>query len=110
MACSSMNRAALIVDESGLSQDTGMAERVAPGLRINTEAVRSLADRNPSQQVAVGRIERINLRVVAAREPQHLVVRRYATHVGAATAGDLPLRRHLPRGDIDDRDGSFAAV
>src|SRR5215470_12766870 len=125
MACSSMNRAALIVDESkgggppvctgdtepiALPQNAGVAERVAAGLRVDAEAVRPLADGNAREQVAVSRVERVNLRVVAAGQPQHLVVCRHAAHVGTAAPWDLPFCRDLPRGYVDDRDRPLPAV
>ena len=44
----------------------GVAERVAAGLRIDAEAVRALADFDARKQVAVGRVDRVDLGVVAA--------------------------------------------
>jgi hypothetical protein len=44
----------------------GVAERVASGLRIDAEAVRALADLDLRKQVAVGRVDRVNLGIVAA--------------------------------------------
>ena len=44
----------------------GVAERVASGLRIDAEAVRALADFDLRKQVAVGRVDRVDLGVVAA--------------------------------------------
>ena len=44
----------------------GVAERVASGLRIDAEAVRALADLDFRKQVAVGRVDRVDLGIVAA--------------------------------------------
>ena len=44
----------------------GVAERVASGLRIDAEAVRALADLDLRKQVAVGRVDRVHLGIVAA--------------------------------------------
>ena len=44
----------------------GVSERVASGLRIDAEAVRALADLDFRKQVAVGRVDRVNLGIVAA--------------------------------------------
>src|SRR5512138_2958457 len=117
MAPSSVYRAALIVDESdaegrkgALPEDAGMAERVAAWLRVDAETVWALTDRNAREEMTVGRIERVDLAVVASRQPQHLVVCRHAAHVGTASARNLPLRRDLARSHVDNRDRSFAAV
>jgi hypothetical protein len=71
MAFSSMDRVALIVDEDfslkrDLSQHARVTERVAAGLRVDAEAVRSLADRNTRKETTVGCIERVNLGIVPA--------------------------------------------
>ena len=55
-------------------EDSGMPERIPPWLRIDAEAVRSVADGNTSQQPAVLRRDRIDDRVVAASQPEHLAV------------------------------------
>ena len=51
-----------------------VSERVAPGLWVKAEAVRTLANFDPRQQVSVARVERIHLGVIAPRQPQNLAV------------------------------------
>ena len=52
----------------------GMAERVASGLWIDAEAVRALADFDLRKQVAVGRVDGVDLPVVAPGKPEDLAV------------------------------------
>src|SRR5882757_7484826 len=61
-----------------------MPERIAAGLRIDAEPVRTRADRDPRQQFAVRGADRVDLGVVAAGEPEDLAVGGDAAHVGAA--------------------------
>src|SRR4051794_38264374 len=64
---------ALLIRRGKLStQDSGVADRVAAGLRPHAQPVRPLADVDPAQQLAVASADRVDLGVVAAAQPQHL--------------------------------------
>jgi hypothetical protein len=43
-----------------------MAEGVAARLRVHAEAVRALADRDTGEEMAIGRVEGVDLGVVTA--------------------------------------------
>src|SRR5947208_2627314 len=74
-----------------LAENAGVAERVPAGLRPDAERVRPRTDGDAGEQPPGVRRDRVHLAVVAAREPEHLAVRRDAAHVRAA-AWDPPLR------------------
>src|ERR1700744_85651 len=93
-----------------LPESAGMARRVPAGLRINAQPVRAFADLNARQQMSVARVERINLCVVTAREPEHLAIGGDASHVGTSAVRNFPLRDQFASGEIEDRYAALAAV
>src|SRR5690349_13430623 len=83
---------ALLIPRGKLSaQDSGVADRVAAGLRPHAQPMGARADVDAAQQPPVAGADGVDLGVVAAAQPQHLAVGRHAAHVGRAAAGDLPL-------------------
>src|SRR5258707_15525779 len=68
-------------ENPSLPQDAGVPEGVAARLRPDAEAVRSASDWDLREQPAVGRRDRVDDAVVAAREPKHLPVGGDAAHV-----------------------------
>src|SRR5690349_2755708 len=87
-----------------------MAERVAPGLRPHAGAVRSLADLDAGEQLALVGVDRVELAVVAPGEPEDLAVGGDAAHVGAPAARDPPGAGDLARREVDERDRALPAV
>src|SRR5262249_8628281 len=74
----------------GASDDPGVPETVTSGLGPDAEAVGSLADLDASQQVTIGGIDRVDLAVVASRQPQDAAVRRPAAHVRTPAVWNEP--------------------
>src|SRR6185369_2405162 len=95
---------------SGSAEDAGVAQGVAAGLGPDRQAVRLGPHLDLRDQVPVGGVERVHDAVVAAGEPKHLAVGRQAAHVGAATAGDLPLGDQLVGGEVENGDRTLTAV
>src|SRR5579885_679045 len=93
-----------------LPEDSGVAQGVAAGLRIDTQPVRPLAHRDARQEVPVGGIESVDLLAVAPAQPEHFAVRRDSAHIRTAALRDPPLGHFFSRGQIDHRDRSLAAV
>src|SRR4029453_528894 len=93
-----------------LAKDPGVTERVAARLGVDTEPVRAAPDRNPADQLARPRADRVDDGVVPPGEPEDLAVGRDAAHVGAAAAGDPPLADLLPRPDGDHRYRALPSV
>src|SRR5581483_10173384 len=93
-----------------LTQDAGVSERVAAGLRPDAETVRSRADMDAGEQLPAARRDRVDLGVVPSGEPECLAVRGDAAHVWAAAARNAPLRDLLAGAEADDGDRPFAAV
>src|SRR5438093_9709868 len=87
-----------------------MFELVPARLRPEGESVPAWAVGNLCEQPAVPRRDRIDDAAVAAREPEHLAVRRDAAHVRAAAARNRPLRDDLARAKADHGDRPLAAV
>src|SRR5690348_14310784 len=74
-SASSASGSALLMRRGKLSaQDSGVADRVAAGLRPHAQAVRPLADGDAVQQLPVAGADGVDLGVVAAAQPQHLAV------------------------------------
>src|SRR3954452_6578676 len=92
------------------AEDAGVSQGVAAGLRVDAQAVRAGPDRDPGEQVAGARVQRVDDAAVAPGQPQHLAVRRQPTHVGATAAGYLPGVRHLAAAQVDDADAVATAV
>ncbi len=67
------------------------------------------ADRDPREQPAGARVDRVDLARVAAREPEHAAVRRDAAHVGSAVR-DAPRAHHAMAAEADHAHGSGVAV
>src|SRR5215472_1993577 len=80
-----------------LSKDPSVAERVAAGLRVHTQAMGTLAHRNPREQLPIVRIDGVDLAIVAAGEPQHVAIGRNTAHVRTRLARELPFLNHLAR-------------
>src|SRR5580765_4552129 len=93
-----------------LAHVAGVAERVAAGLRPNAEAVRAGSDVDACEEMPGACRQGVDLVVVSAAEPEHVAVRRDAAHVGAASAGEAPLRDLPSPREADDRDRALAAV
>src|SRR4051794_30172363 len=68
------------------------------------------AHRDAAQQAPGPRRDRIYLPVVAAAQPQHAPVRRYAAHVRRAAAAQAPLRDRAAGTEREDRDRALVAV
>ena len=77
----------------------GVAERVAPGLRPDREAMRLAPDGN-LRRGAGGGVDRVDDVVVAAGESERLAVGADVAHVRAAPAGDRPRGLDRPRGPV----------
>src|SRR5258708_21694422 len=60
--------------EIRLAEDAGVTQRVAAGLRVDAQAVRLAAHGNAGEQLSVLRVDRVDLGVVAAGQPDHLPV------------------------------------
>src|SRR4051812_30583836 len=63
-----------------LAENPGVTDRVPAGLRPDGETVRAGADGDARQQLPGPRAQRVDLAVVAARQPQHLAVGGKAAH------------------------------
>ena len=88
--------------EDGLGrfgQAVGNGEGLVLGQRIGVDA-----------RDAGGRVDGVDLPVVAPRQPEHFAVRGHAAHIRTAARRDLPRRGDLPRGQIDQRDRAFPAI
>src|SRR5207245_4507613 len=66
-------------------------DRVAPGLRPDTQAVRLAADRNAMRQLSTAGVEHVDLIVVAAGNPELFAVASHVAHVRTASARDRPV-------------------
>src|SRR4051795_10105766 len=88
----------------------GVTEAEAAGLWPHTQAVRLQADGDASEQVAVFRRQRIDRAAVTAGKPQHLAVRRNATHVRRAASVDVPGHDLVMRREVDDGHTAGAPV
>jgi hypothetical protein len=51
------------------AENSCVAERITARLRIHTQPVRFMANGNAREELAVARIDRVNLRVIPAGEP-----------------------------------------
>src|SRR2546428_442690 len=88
----------------------GVGRGAGGGVRVGRQAVGALAYRDSGDLDSCPRVDRVDLGVVAAGEPERVAVRRDAAHVGAATLGEFPLLREAVLGEVEDRDRALAAV
>src|SRR6476620_10837739 len=84
-----------------------MAERVAAGLRPNGEAVRLPAYLYGLQKLTCRRVDSVHQVVETSREPEHLSVGTYVSHVGTSPSWDEPSHLYGADGKIGDADGAM---
>src|SRR6516164_1373837 len=90
-----------------LTHISRVSERVTARLRPDRQAVRLLPDRDGFDGTG-GRIDVVNDIVKAPRKPQLLSVRRYISHVGAASARDRQGSFDFVGREVDHRDAALA--
>src|SRR5450755_4548972 len=86
----------------GSAHDSGVAQRVAPGLGPHAETVRSQADRDAGPEFAGAGVDGVDLCVVAAAQPERASVGRDPAHVRAGRWRDHPGGDDTSRGEADD--------
>ena len=82
-----------------------MSERVAAGLRPNGEAMRLPAYLYGFHPTCGG-VDGVNLVVEASRQPEHLSVGAYVSHVGTSPSWYEPSHLYGAGGEIDDADAA----
>src|SRR6478672_71736 len=82
-----------------------MSERVAAGLRPNGEAMRLPAYLYGFHPTCGG-VDGVNMVVEASRQPEHLSVGAYVSHVGTSPSCDEPSHLYGAGGKIDDADAA----
>src|SRR5438270_2224132 len=87
-----------------------MPQRISAGLGINAQAVRSLADRNPLNQMPIAGVDRVDFAVVPASQPKNLTIRGHPAHIRAGMPRYGPLSNDLSILKTDDGDGAFVAI
>src|SRR5262249_55944279 len=105
-----LDRQVFHVTASLLTKDSRMAERISSRLRINAETMRLSFHRDPREEMTVSRIDRVNLGIVPAGQPEHPSVRGNAAHIGACPLAQAPFGDFLPAAEIDHGDATFPTV
>src|SRR6476620_9717182 len=83
-----------------------MAERVPAGLRPNGEAMRLPTYLYGLQKLTCRRVDSVHQVVETSREPEHLSVGTYVSHVGTSPSWDEPSHLYGAGGKIDDADAA----
>src|SRR3954470_18986955 len=84
-----------------LAEHSGVAQRVAAGLRIHAQPMGPGANPDPGDQPPSPRADPVHLEVVAAGQPQNATVGGYAAHVRTAAARQAPLPDRVSRPERD---------
>src|SRR5260370_15724481 len=98
---------ASLVAMTWLAHVSGVAERIAAGLRPHREPVRFLAHRDGLYRAA-RRVDVVNDIVEPPGQPELLSVDADIAHVGTATAGDRPDVLDLAGREVENRDATLA--